>query len=86
VKEVLAATQTVSRRKFYNEFAAQVGHDPAEYIRREKVARAEELLRDSTLPVRRIAELCGFKNVTRFQVHFRRIVGQTPAQFRAAHR
>jgi transcriptional regulator GlxA family with amidase domain len=86
VKEVLAATQSASRRKFYDDFIAQVGHAPAEQIRREKIARAAELLRDSSLSVRRISELCGFTNVTRFQVHFRRIVGQTPAQFRAAHR
>lgn len=82
VKEVLAATQTVSRRKFYNEFEAQVGHAPAEHIRQEKITRAKELLRDSTLTVRRIAELCGFTNVTRFQVQFRQLVGQTPLQFR----
>lgn len=82
VKEVLAATQTVSRRKFYDEFTAQVGRSPAEQIRQEKIARAQELLRDSTLSVRRISELCGFKNVTRFQVQFYQQVGQKPSQFR----
>jgi len=82
VAAVVKATQTMSRRKFYEEFTQQVGRSPAEQIRRVKIARAKQLLADSTFPVKRVAGMSGFPNATQFGVAFRRATGQTPSDYR----
>ena len=82
VKEVLRVTQPGSRTKFYEDFKEQVGHSPAEHIRKLKVDRAKELLLNELLSVTRIANLCGFENATLFGQTFSREVGMTPSAYR----
>jgi LacI family transcriptional regulator len=81
VEEVMRTTQTISRAKFYADFA-EVGCSPAEYIRRIKIARAEELLSTTTLSIKRIAPACGFQSVQQFYDAFTRMVGKTPVAYR----
>jgi LacI family transcriptional regulator len=82
VADVVRTTQTMSRRKFYDEFSRQVGRSPAEHIRRVKVAMARQLLTQSTLSMARIASMSGFANATQFGTAFRRATGQTPSDYR----
>jgi LacI family transcriptional regulator len=82
VDDVLRTTQMISRRKFYDDFAAQVGCSPADYIRQIKIARGRELLSTTTLSLKRIAPACGFQNVPRFYDAFTRMVGSTPVAYR----
>ena len=84
VDDVIRTTQLVSRRKFYDDFAAQVGCSPADYIRRVKMVRAKELLA-TTMSIKRIALACGFQNVPRLYDAFTRSEGETPVAFRRKH-
>jgi len=82
VEDVVRTTQMISRRKFYDDFAAEVGCSPADYIRQLKIRRAKELLSTTTLSIKRIAPACGFQSVPQFYDTFTRVVGTTPTAFR----
>jgi AraC-like DNA-binding protein len=49
-----------------------------------RVDRARDLLRNSNLPLKAIADLCGFRNQRYFSTSFRRLTGHTPGMFRSA--
>lgn len=51
-------------------------------INRLRVERAKELLRHSRLPLKNIAEQCGFQNERYFCTRFAAIAGVTPGAFR----
>ncbi|GLC78896.1 hypothetical protein LBYZC6_10100 [Lacrimispora brassicae] len=46
-----------------------------EYIRREKMKRAMQLLSADHLGIRDISELCGYKNASKLSLPFRRFTG-----------
>jgi AraC-like DNA-binding protein len=51
---------------------------------RARRVRAEELLRSSDLPLKRVASLSGYRDESSFGRAFRRWTGKTPADFRRA--
>ncbi|WP_349945562.1 helix-turn-helix transcriptional regulator [Lacrimispora sp. BS-2] len=55
-----------------------------DYIRREKMKRAMQLLSDDHLSIRDISELCGYKNASKFSAAFQDVHGITPSEFRKA--
>lgn len=54
-----------------------------EYLNRQRVSRAKSLLIRNTEPMRRIAELSGFRNYNYFFKVFREIEGMSPSEFMA---
>lgn len=86
VEDVGRTTQTTSRRKFYDDFIAEVGCPPAEYIRRLKIARAKELLGSTSLSIKRIASASGFQSVAHFYVTFSQHADLTPLEYRQQRR
>ncbi|MDR0923403.1 MAG: helix-turn-helix transcriptional regulator [Hungatella sp.] len=55
-----------------------------DYIRREKMKRAMQLLSADHLSIRDISELCGYKNASKFAAAFQDVHGVTPSEFRKA--
>lgn len=53
-----------------------------DYIRREKMKRAMQLLSADHLSIRDISELCGYKNASKFAAAFQEVHGITPSDFR----
>ena len=53
-----------------------------DYIRREKMKRAMQLLSSDHLSIRDISEMCGYKNASKFTAAFHEIHGITPSDFR----
>jgi AraC-like DNA-binding protein len=49
-----------------------------------RIERARDLLLHSNLPLKAIADLCGFRNARYFCTCFRRATGQTPGRCRTA--
>lgn len=49
-----------------------------------RVDRARDLLRHSNLPLKTVADLCGFRNPRYFSTCFRKLTGHTPGMFRGA--
>jgi AraC family transcriptional regulator len=75
-----------SRYKFMRAFNASFGCTPGEYVRRMRVARAQNLMSMSSDPLRQIAAECGFADQAHFSRCFRKTVGEPPAAWRARHR
>jgi AraC family transcriptional activator FtrA len=80
--ESLAARAAMSARTLQREFQAATGVAPYQWIIRERVQRARELLETSRLSPERIAELVGLGSGESLRHHFRRQVGTAPARYR----
>jgi transcriptional regulator GlxA family with amidase domain len=72
----------MSERSFLRHFRAQVGMGPKEWLRRERVALAQQLLERSAKPVEAVADQSGFGSVTALRAAFREIAGASPSQHR----
>ncbi|TCO52958.1 helix-turn-helix transcriptional regulator [Actinocrispum wychmicini] len=77
----------ISRRRLYQLF--DDGQGVSERIRGMRLERAKNLLTDpakASQGIAGIAKDCGFVNATHFSRTFRKVVGQTPRQFRETAR
>jgi AraC-like DNA-binding protein len=80
----LASAAGYSRFHFAREFAAAYGEPPRAYLTRRRIERAKDLLRSANLTVTEICVLVGFESLGSFSTRFRQLVGQPPAEYRAA--
>jgi two-component system response regulator YesN len=55
------------------------------YITNERIKIAKSLLKDSTVPIQQIGELCGYPNSKYFSVVFRKVTGESPKSYREYH-
>jgi len=67
-------------RQFHRHFGCTL----SEYVRRARVARAQELLRHTVRGISDIALACGFADQSHFTTAFRRVTGVPPRRYRAA--
>ncbi len=82
----LAARSALSERSFLRHFTAQVGVGPKEWLRRERVARAQQLLEQTGKRMEAVADAAGFGSVTAMRAAFRDLTGTPPAQHRRQFR
>jgi transcriptional regulator GlxA family with amidase domain len=80
---VLAKKVTMSERSFSRHYAAATGLTPGRAVERLRVEAARHLLSDSRLPVKRIAQRCGFGSEETMRRSFLRRVAVTPQDYRA---
>lgn len=78
----LARRASMSPRTLQRHFRDSVGVAPLEWVVRERVAIARDLLETTIVPIGRVAEHVGFGSPESFRRHFRRIVGTSPAAYR----
>lgn len=78
----LARELGVTPLRLGRHFTAEIGHPPGEEILRQRLAEARTLLRDTDLPLARIAELCGFCNAYYLSNRFRQTMGLSPREWR----
>jgi AraC-like DNA-binding protein len=64
-------------------FKAAYGATPLQYVNTRRMERAKSLLRETRLPVARIAEGLGFGDVVYFNRLFRKHTGTTPGGYRS---
>ena len=79
----LAATAAMSRAAFYRRFCEMVGEPPLAYLRRWRMHRASEALRDPSRSVMEIARSVGYDSEASFSRAFKRHFGRTPSAFRS---
>ena len=72
----------VARRSLERQFVAQLGRTPSDEINRVRMDVARQLLLQPDLPIRSIADRCGFSGIQGLNRSFLRTVGVTPATFR----
>lgn len=82
----LADVAGYSRYHFSRLFKQHVGVSPYQHLLRVRMQRALELLSGTDLPVKRIAAMVGFNDVSWFCSAFRRHVKATPASVRRQRR
>lgn len=79
----LADRAAVSPRTLQRQFHDATGMAPYEWLIRERVAVARELLEGkASLPIARVAELAGFGSEESMRRHFRRIALTSPVAYR----
>ncbi|MNY50454.1 Xylose operon regulatory protein [compost metagenome] len=80
---VLARSVGMSERTFLRRFEAATGTTPARWLLGERLARARQLLEESTLGMEQVAETSGFGSTQTLRHHFRQQLSTTPAAYRA---
>lgn len=78
----LAGLAMMSERTFMRRFRAATGLSPAEWITRQRLERARELLEGTRLSIEQIAARTGLGSATTLRHHFRSKVGVTPVEYR----
>ena len=57
---------------------------PLQFVTRERITRAQQLIRETKRSLIEIGLDVGYKNPSHFAQVFRRVVGVTPTEFRSA--
>ena len=72
----------LSRRVLESRFRKILGRTPHEEIVRQRIGRIQQLLSETELPLREIANRTGFEHAEYLSVAFKQATGQTPSEFR----
>ena len=76
----------MSVRTFARHFLGETGASPLQWMVRQRIVAAQQLLEKSDRSVVRIAESCGFGSAVSMRVHFRREIKTSPLAYRRAFR
>jgi len=82
----LARRSATSPRSFARRFQAHTGTSPRQWLLRQRVALAQQLLETTALPVELIAQRCGLGTAANLRHHFQRMVRTTPTAYRRTFR
>ena len=80
--EEVAAQLYMGYSNFRRIFKEYTGFAPAQYIQEVRLNRIKELLTNTTLPIKEIADECGLESYDYFFTLFRRLTGMTPLEYR----
>lgn len=78
----LAAKARMTPRTFARRFHDQTGTTPIQWLIRQRIRRAQELLETSEASVDQVASASGFDSAVTFRARFQRVVGLTPSAYR----
>src|ERR1044072_1177600 len=78
----LARRASMSPRTLQRQFQETVGFGPYEWLIRERVALAKDMLQTGRHSLTHVADVVGFKSQETFRRHFRRVAGTSPATYR----
>ncbi len=85
ISDVLAEVM-ISRRNLERRFSSVLGRSILQEIRRVRIDRACELLRDTDFEMPVIAKNCGFASHVRFSTVFNQVMGMSPTTYRKKNR
>ncbi|GAB3919859.1 AraC family transcriptional regulator [Microlunatus endophyticus] len=80
----MAAYGSMSVRTFTRRFRDETGQTPGEWLIRQRVNRAAELLETTELPIDRVAEQSGLGSAASLRQHFKITYGLAPLAYRKA--
>ncbi|NRF94341.1 helix-turn-helix domain-containing protein [Paenibacillus frigoriresistens] len=81
----VAKELNLSRSQCSKLFSKVYGLSPRQYVSRQKLNLAKELLVTTNLPMTDIAEKLGFHSASHFSRQFRRWTGLSPSEFKPRH-
>lgn len=80
----LARHAQVSQRTFSRAFLEETGYTPMRWVMRARLDLARELLENTRLGIDDVAASVGLGSGANLRVHFRRVLGTTPSEYRRA--
>lgn len=81
----LAQVVGMSQYYFSKLFKISTGTTPHQYVMRQRVERAQEILRETQTALADLSTQVGFETQSHFTSVFRRVVGTTPKRYREMH-
>ncbi|WP_245631490.1 GlxA family transcriptional regulator [Curtobacterium ammoniigenes] len=78
----MAARASLSKRTFERRFVQETGTTPHRWLLQARLSAARTLLEDTQLPIDQIAERAGLGSAANLRLHFRRVLGTTPSDYR----
>jgi AraC family transcriptional regulator, transcriptional activator FtrA len=78
----MAAQAAMSARTLQRQFQDATGMGPVEWLTRERVAIAKDLLEVADVPLAQVAERAGFGSEESLRHHFRRLAATSPGAYR----
>ncbi|WP_315874641.1 AraC family transcriptional regulator [Thermocoleostomius sinensis] len=81
----LASLLGISQYHFSHLFKQSIGIAPYQYLLRQRIERAKQLLHRSDRSITEIAFLCGFNSHSHLSQQFRQQTGMTPKAYRTSH-
>jgi AraC family transcriptional regulator len=78
----MAQSVELSRSHFSRMFRKSTGETPHQFVLRQRIERAKEMLRDANERVLDVAVACGFKTQQHFARVFRQVCGARPTEYR----
>jgi AraC family transcriptional regulator, transcriptional activator FtrA len=82
----MAKHAAMSERTFLRRFQESTSMSPIAWLQRERMFRAQELLETAKLSLADVSAQCGYETLETFRVAFKRVVGTSPAAYRARFR
>ncbi len=82
--ETLAELVELSPFHFSRVFKQATGMSPLQFVTRERISRAQQLIRETSRSLIEIALEVGYTSPSHFAKVFRRVTGTTPKEFRTA--
>lgn len=79
----LSKEMGVSRSQLFRKIKTYTGFSTALYIRHVRLKKSLELLKASTLSIRIVAYMVGFRDLAYFSRCFKQTFGRSPSQFRS---
>ena len=78
----LAAVAGMSQYHFSRLFKQSMGITPHQYLLKQRVEQAQQLLKGTKLAIAEVALRCGFNSQSHLTKHFRATTGTTPSRYR----
>jgi AraC family transcriptional regulator len=78
----MAQSVELSTSHFSRMFRKSTGETPHQFVLRQRIERAKEMLRDANERVLDVAVACGFKTQQHFARVFRQVCGASPTEYR----
>ena len=80
--KALADSYGYSYSRFRHIFKDQTGMSPHQYCLSLRLANAKSLLKETSLPIKKISKKCGFNNEIAFDIVFKKAMKISPSEFR----
>lgn len=78
----IAACASVSESECLRCFHSTIGTSPMAYVKKYRLQKAADLLRNTDEKIQDIGALCGFQEMSYFAKTFRNVYGCTPSEWR----
>lgn len=79
----MAAHAFMSERTFLRRFREASGNTPLEWLQKNRVIKAQELLENTQQSMEKVAAEAGYQSSETFRVAFKRVVGIAPGTYRS---